>query len=196
MLASNAGHCLFAGIASPERARKVADLLTSKRFHSGWGVRTVAVGEARYNPMSYHNGSIWPHDNALIALGLARYGHKKGALSIFEGIFDSAIYDDLRRLPELFCGFERRRRQGPTSYPVACSPQAWAAATPFALVAAALGCVIDPDASTLQFNRPVLPKFLDDLTIRNIAIGDARVDGDVTTAVLRRDGDVVVTITK
>ena len=203
VLASNAGHCLFAGIVSPERAKRVAELLTGKRFHSGWGVRTVAVGEARYNPMSYHNGSIWPHDNGLIALGLARYGYKKGALSIFEGIFDSAVYDDLRRLPELFCGFERRRRQGPTSYPVACSPQAWAAATPFALVAAAIGCVIDPDASTLQLNRPVLPKFLDDLTIRNIMIGEARVDlrlarvdGDVTTAVLRRDGDVVVMITK
>ena len=203
VLASNAGHCLFAGIASPERAAKVAGLLVGKRFHSGWGVRTVAVGEPRYNPMSYHNGSIWPHDNGLIALGLARYGHKKAALSIFEGIFDSALYDDLRRLPELFCGFERRRRQGPTSYPVACSPQAWAAATPFALVAAAIGCVIDPQDGTLTLDRPVLPKFLDDLTIRNIAIGDARVDlrltrveGDVTTAVLRRDGDVLVTITK
>lgn len=203
VLASNAGHCLFAGIVAPDRAKRVADLLTGKRFHSGWGVRTVAVGEARYNPMSYHNGSIWPHDNGLIALGLARYGHKKAALSIFEGIFDSALYDDLRRLPELFCGFERRRRQGPTAYPVACSPQAWAAATPFALVAAAIGCVIDPAASTLQLDRPVLPKFLNDLTIRNIAIGEARVDlrlarvdGDVTTAVLRRDGDVVVMITK
>ena len=103
----------------------------------------------------------------------------------------------------MFCGFERRRRQGPTSYPVACSPQAWAAATPFALVAAAIGCVIDPQVGALTLDRPVLPKFLDDLTIRNIAIGDARVDlrlarvdGDVTTAVLRRDGDVVVTITK
>ncbi len=203
VLASNAGHCLFAGIASPERAARVADLLTGKRFHSGWGVRTVAVGEPRYNPMSYHNGSIWPHDNGLIALGLARYGHKKAALTIFEGIFDSALYDDLRRLPELFCGFERRRRQGPTSYPVACSPQAWAAATPFALVAAAIGCVIDPQDGRLTLDRPVLPKFLDDLTIRNIVIGDARVDlrlarvdGDVTTAVLRRDGDVLVTITK
>lgn len=203
VLASNAGHCLFAGIASPERAARVAELLAGKRFHSGWGVRTVAVGEARYNPMSYHNGSIWPHDNALIALGLARYGHKKAAQSIFEGIFDSALYDDLRRLPELFCGFERRRRQGPTSYPVACSPQAWAAATPFAMVAASIGCHIDPEAKALQLTRPVLPKFLDDLTIRNITIGDSRVDlrlarveGDVTTAVLRRDGDVVVTITK
>ena len=202
-LASNAGHCLFTGIAAPERAKRVAELLTGKRFHSGWGVRTLAVGEARYNPMSYHNGSIWPHDNALIAMGLARYGHKKAALSIFEGIFDSALYDDLRRLPELFCGFERRRRQGPTSYPVACSPQAWAAATPFALVAAAIGCVIDPAAGKLTLDRPVLPKFLDDLTIRNIVIGEARVDlrlsrvdGDVTTAVLRREGDVVVTITK
>ena len=203
VLASNAGHCLFAGIASPAHAARVAELLAGKRFNSGWGVRTIAVGEARYNPMAYHNGSIWPHDNALIALGLARYGHKKATLAIFEGIFDSAIYDDLRRLPELFCGFERRRRQGPTSYPVACSPQAWAAATPFALVAAAIGCQIDPQSSALQLIRPVLPKFLDDLTIRNIAIGDARVDlrlarvdGDVTTAVLRRDGDVVVTITK
>ncbi len=203
VLTSNAGHCLFAGIASPDRAAHVAALLTGKRFHSGWGVRTVAVGEPRYNPMSYHNGSIWPHDNGLIALGLARYGHKKAALSVFEGIFDSALYDDLRRLPELFCGFERRRRQGPTSYPVACSPQAWAAATPFALVAAAIGCVIDPQDGALTLDHPVLPKFLDDLTIRNIAVGDARVDlrlarvdGDVTTAVLRRDGDVVVRITK
>ncbi len=203
VLASNAGHCLFAGIASPEHAARVAELLVGKRFNSGWGVRTVAVGEARYNPMAYHNGSIWPHDNALIALGMARYGHKKATLAVFEGIFDAAIYDDLRRLPELFCGFERRPRQGPTSYPVACSPQAWAAATPFALVAASIGCQIDPQSSALQLVRPVLPKFLDDLTIRNIAIGDsrvdlrlARVDGDVTTAVLRRDGDVVVTITK
>ena len=203
VLASNAGHCLFAGIASPERAARVAALLVGKRFNSGWGVRTVAVGEARYNPMAYHNGSIWPHDNALIALGLARYGHKNATLAIFDGIFASAIYDELRRLPELFCGFERRRRQGPTSYPVACSPQAWAAATPFALVAAAIGCQIDPQSSALQLDRPVLPNFLDDLIIRNITIGDsrvdlrlARVDGDVTTAVLQRDGDVVVTITK
>lgn len=203
VLASNAGHCLFSGIASPDHAGRVAELMVGKRFNSGWGVRTVAVGEARYNPMSYHNGSVWPHDNALVALGLARYGHKKATIAIFEGIFDSAIYDDLRRLPELFCGFERRRRQGPTSYPVACSPQAWAAATPFALVAAAIGCQIDPLSSALQLVRPVLPKFLDDLTIRNIVVGDAlvdlrlaRVDGDVTTAVLRRHGNVVVTITK
>lgn len=203
VLASNAGHCLFAGIASPAHAARIATLFAGKRFNSGWGVRTIAVGEARYNPMSYHNGSIWPHDNGLIALGLARYGHKKETLAIFEGIFDSAIYDDLRRLPELFCGFERRRRQGPTSYPVACSPQAWAAATPFALVAAAIGCQVDPQSSSLQLDHPVLPKFLDDLTIRDIAVGDARidlrlsrVDGDVTTAVLKRSGDVVVTITK
>ena len=203
VLASNAGHCLFAGIASPAHAARIATLFAGKQFNSGWGVRTIAVGEARYNPMSYHNGSVWPHDNGLIALGLARYGHKKETLAIFEGIFDSAIYDDLRRLPELFCGFERRRRQGPTAYPVACSPQAWAAATPFALVAAAIGCQVDPQSSALQLDHPVLPKFLDDLTIRDIAVGDARidlmlsrVDGDVTTAVLKRSGDVVVTITK
>jgi glycogen debranching enzyme len=102
-------------------------------------VRTIAAGEARYNPMSYHNGSVWPHDNALIAMGLARYGHKKEVLAIFQGLAEAAIYDEFRRLPELFCGFSRRRKRGPTSYPVACSPQAWAAAAPFALVAAATG---------------------------------------------------------
>ena len=108
VLSSNAGHALFAGIASPERAARLARLLTGRRFFSGWGVRTIAAGEARYNPMSYHNGSVWPHDNALIALGLARYGHKAEALKIFEGLIEAAIYDEFRRLPELFCGFSRR----------------------------------------------------------------------------------------
>src|SRR5580704_4757445 len=93
---------------------------------SGWGVRTVAKGEARYNPMSYHNGSIWPHDNSLIALGCALYGLKTHADRIFDANFAAASYMDMRRLPELFCGFRRRRAAAPTLYPVACSPQAWA----------------------------------------------------------------------
>ena len=114
------------------------------RFFSGWGIRTVARGEARYNPMSYHNGSIWPHDNALIALGLARYGLPSAVEQVFKGLFDAATYMDLRRLPELFCGFQRQRGRGPTLYPVACAPQAWASATPFSLLEASLGLEFDP----------------------------------------------------
>ena len=120
---SNAGHCLFTGIADRERARRVANVLLSQESFSGWGVRTVAAGEARYNPMSYHNGSIWPHDNALIAQGLAHYGLKEGVLRILTGLFEASTFLDLHRLPELFCGFERRPGEGPTLYPVACSPQ-------------------------------------------------------------------------
>ena len=203
VLSSNAGHCLFSGIASPERASMVADLLAGSRFFSGWGIRTIAAGEARYNPMSYHNGSVWPHDNALLALGFSRYGHKQGVRAVFEGIFESATYDEFRRLPELFCGFTRRRRRGPTSYPVACSPQAWAAASPFAFLAATIGLEIDHDEAELRLSRPTLPAFLDELTIRNIRFAGSTVDlrlaragEDVTTAVLERNGPARVTISK
>uniref|UniRef100_UPI00378369B7 amylo-alpha-1,6-glucosidase n=1 Tax=Methylocella sp. TaxID=1978226 RepID=UPI00378369B7 len=126
--ASNAGHALFAGVASPERAKTVARTLLGRSFFSGWGVRTVASSEARYNPISYHNGSIWPHDNALIALGFTRYALGREAAQVFSAIFDAGTHQDLRRLPELFCGFSRKPHRGPTAYPVACAPQAWAAA--------------------------------------------------------------------
>src|SRR5262249_31125702 len=125
---SNAGHCLFTGIAAPERAVRVARTLLGPESFSGWGVRTLATTEARYNPMSYHNGSIWPHDNALIALGLSRYGLEEEVLQIMNGLFDASLFLDLHRLPELFCGFVRRPGEGPTLYPVACAPQSWAAA--------------------------------------------------------------------
>ncbi len=141
---SNAGQVLFSGIARPDRASLVADGLINPRFFSGWGIRTVARGEARYNPMSYHNGSIWPHDNALIALGMARYGLKRPVAQITRGLFEAATYMDLRRLPELFCGFQRERRRGPTLYPVACAPQAWASAAVFSLIEALLGLEFRP----------------------------------------------------
>ncbi|HEV7659840.1 MAG TPA: glycogen debranching N-terminal domain-containing protein [Allosphingosinicella sp.] len=203
VLSSNAGHALFAGIASPERAARLARLLTGKSFFSGWGVRTIAAGQARYNPMSYHNGSVWPHDNALIAMGLARYGHKKEVLQIFQGLAEAAVYDEFRRLPELFCGFSRRRKRGPTSYPVACSPQAWAAAAPFALVAAATGLELDHASGGVRLVHPGLPAFLDDLTLRDVRLAGARLDlrlsrsgDDVTTAVTRREGKAGLTIVK
>src|SRR5688500_4215358 len=125
--ASNAGHCLFAGISSPDRADRVCRTLMSDASFAGWGVRTVAAGEARYNPMSYHNGSIWPHDNAVIAAGLARYGFTDAAARILNAMFDLSEAVDLHRLPELICGFDRRSDEHPTLYPVACAPQAWAA---------------------------------------------------------------------
>jgi glycogen debranching enzyme len=173
---SNAGQVLFSGIASPERAAAVAHDLLGPLSFSGWGIRTVAKGAARYNPMSYHNGSVWPHDNALIALGFARYGLKSAVTRVFQGLFDAATYMELRRLPELFCGFRRQRSRGPTLYPVACSPQAWASATPFTLLEASLGLEFDPAQGEIRLRNPRLPPFVDDVLLRNLQLGEARAD--------------------
>ena len=156
VVGSNAGHALLTGIAAPDRAERVADTLMRVASFSGWGVRTVARTAARYNPISYHNGSVWPHDNALIALGCARYGLKEPVLRILTGLFDAASHWDPRRLPELFCGFARRQA-APTLYPVACSPQAWASAAVFALIDASVGLRFNPAAGEIRFDRPVLP---------------------------------------
>jgi glycogen debranching enzyme len=199
--ASNAGQVLFSGICSPDRAAEVADGLMRPRFFSGWGVRTIARGEARYNPMSYHNGSIWPHDNALIALGLARYDLKQPVERIFQGLFDAAAYMDLRRLPELFCGFQRGRGRGPTLYPVACAPQAWASATPFTLIESSLGLEFDPQAGEIRLRNPRLPKFLDKVVVRNLRLGEASVDlavhrhdQEVSMELLRTSGKIQVSV--
>ncbi|HLZ33697.1 MAG TPA: amylo-alpha-1,6-glucosidase [Nitrospira sp.] len=201
--ASNAGHCLFGGIADHERGLRVARSLLTEEFFSGWGIRTVATLEQRYNPMSYHNGSVWPHDNALIAAGMAEYGYKAGVEKILAGLFDASLFLDLHRLPEVFCGFSRRRGESPTLYPTACSPQAWASAAPFLLLQSCLGLQIDGTSRRLSFIRPVLPPFLERVEIRNLSIGDARVDlilerhpQDVGIVVARRDGDVETVIVK
>jgi glycogen debranching enzyme len=173
---SNAGQVLFSGIADPARAALVAKGLLRPDFFSGWGIRTVARGEARFNPMSYHNGSIWPHDNALIALGLARYGFKQPLDTLFEGIFHAGTYMDHRRLPELFCGFQRQHGHGPTLYPVANSPQAWAAATPFAMLQACLGLEFDPFSNEITLSNPRLPSFLHEVTLHNLQLGSSHVD--------------------
>ena len=198
---SNAGQVLFTGIASREHATKVADGLLRPRFFSGWGIRTIANTEARYNPMSYHNGSIWPHDNALIALGLARYGCKDSLERVFQGLFDAATYMEMRRLPELFCGFQRGRGRGPTLYPVACSPQAWASATPFTLIEASLGLQFDPVACEIRLINPRLPAFFDTVTLRNLQLGESVVDlvarsnkGNVSVEVVRAEGPVRVAV--
>jgi glycogen debranching enzyme len=184
---SNAGHALFTGIAYPERAAQVIHTLMSASSFCGWGIRTIASTEARYNPMSYHNGSIWPHDNALIASGLARYGYRTEAARIFEGLFTASTYIDLRRLPELFCGLSRRRAQGPTFYPVACSPQAWAAAASISLLQSCLGLDFDPNALQISFDEPQLPAFLDEATLLHLLVGNGWAD-----VVTRRSGRHVV----
>jgi glycogen debranching enzyme len=198
---SNAGQLLFTGIVREDRARLVAADLMRPHFFTGWGIRTVARGEARYNPMSYHDGSIWPHDNALIAVGLARYGLKHSVEHVFQGLFDAATYMDLRRLPELFCGFQRERRRGPTLYPVACAPQAWASATPFTLLEAALGLEFDAARGEIRLRNPRLPAFLNEIVLRDLQLGPSSVDlrvrrhgEDVSLEVLRTRGRIQVSI--
>ncbi|SHG84223.1 amylo-alpha-1,6-glucosidase [Bradyrhizobium erythrophlei] len=198
---SNAGQLLFTGIVSANRARMVAADVMRPHFFTGWGIRTVAHGEARYNPMSYHNGSIWPHDNALIALGLARYGLKHSVAHLFRALFDAATYMDLRRLPELFCGFRREKRRGPTLYPVACAPQAWASATPFTLLEAALGLEFDAGRGEIRLRNPRLPAFLNEVVLRDLRLGPSSVDlrvsrhgDDVSLEVLRTRGQIQVSI--
>lgn len=201
VVSSNAGHALFSGIARPEYARRVAETLLSRASFSGWGVRTLAGTECRFNPMSYHNGSIWPHDNAIVAMGLARYGFKAEALRILTGLFDASITLDLHRLPELFCGFDRLSGQGPTLYPVACLPQAWASGTVFHLLQACLGLGLSEEKPQLRFHHPQLPDYVHRLEITNLCFGDAVIDlvlrrhlHDVGVNVERKEGDIEVAV--
>jgi glycogen debranching enzyme len=200
---SNAGQCLLTGIAHSEHASRIAQWLMEPESFSGWGVRTVAAGEARFNPMSYHNGSVWPHDNALIADGLARYGHKDAVCRILTGMFQASLFLDLNRLPELFCGFPRRTGEGPTLYPVACAPQAWSAASVFLLLRACLGLEIDGVKGELNFCYPVLPDYLRELHIHNLCVQDSSVDllllrhgNDVGINVVRKQGSLRVLMVK
>jgi len=200
---SNAGHSLFTGIAGTQRARRLAATLVDEASFSGWGVRTVATGEARFNPMSYHNGSIWPHDNALIAAGFARYGLKREAAKLFSGLFDASVFFDLHRLPELFCGFRRRAGESPTLYPVSCAPQAWASGAVFLLLQSCLGLHVCAEERKLVFSDPLLPEFLEWVHVRGLRIGQATIDlmldrheHDVGVNVLRREGEVRVVLSK
>jgi glycogen debranching enzyme len=198
---SNAGQLLFTGIAAEDRAAAIADQLLGPAFFTGWGIRTIASTEARFNPMSYHNGSVWPHDNALIGLGFARYRLHAHARRLLTGMYDISRYIDLRRLPELICGLRRAPGSGPTLYPVACVPQAWASAAPLALLQACLGLEFDCDADQICFQRPSLPTFLDDIVIRSLSVGGGQVDlllrryaSDVSVNVVRRVGRAEVTV--
>ena len=170
---SNAGQLLYTRLPTRERAAKVAEQLLSASFNDGWGIRTLAQGEVRFNPMSYHNGSVWPHDTALCAAGIAHYGNRHAAAQVLSQLFAAALHFDTR-LPELYCGFQRRSGEPPVGYPVACLPQAWSSGAIFMLLQACLGIDIDATNRTVRIDRPELPNEIERLAIHDLAIGEAR----------------------
>lgn len=198
---SNPGHGLYCGIVDEEKAVALAKRLLAPDMFSGWGVRTMSKSAVAYNPMSYHNGSVWPHDNALIAAGLKRYGFVRATNRVATALFDAAITADYMRLPELFCGFTRRTPNRPVSYPIACSPQAWAAGSPFLLLQAMLGISAQANRNLLTVNKPHLPTWLNTVEVRDLAVGTSRISllfqrqGEITAfSVLSREGGVRVVL--
>ncbi|MGH2675769.1 MAG: amylo-alpha-1,6-glucosidase, partial [Actinomycetota bacterium] len=198
-IVSNPGHGLYCGIVDPRRAEAVARRLFEPDMFSGWGIRTMSKEAAGYNPMSYHNGTVWPHDNALIAAGLKRYGFLDATNRIATAMFEAAQYAEYMRLPELFCGFTRRTPSPPVQYPVACSPQAWAAGAPFLLLQGMLGVSAVAHENVLTVNKPHLPPWLNEVEVRNLQVGNStlslvfRREGETTGfSLLSRDGDVRV----
>jgi glycogen debranching enzyme len=203
IVSSNAGHCLFGTVADPGKAQATMTRLLQEDMWCGWGVRTLSTQARRYNPMSYHNGSVWPHDNALIAAGCARYGAAHHAAQILTALYDASQTLDGYRMPELFCGFPRQLHQHPVPYPVACKPQAWAAASMFLLLQAILNVTIDAWDHCVTVNRAHLPPWLNRLEVRGLSIGPARLDLSISRGrrsaaveVLEKQGDVEVIVRK
>jgi len=186
-ITSNPGHLLWSGVPTPDQARRMADVLLGDEMFSGWGIRTLARNQPIYNPLSYHNGTIWPHDNSLVALGLARYGLRRQAALILDSLFDAALHFRYLRLPELFCGIWRGETDAPVAYPVSCSPQAWAAGALFPMIQGILG--IEPDARErmLRLVQPQLPQRLRFLDLLDMAVGGSRI-----TLQFNRHGDRIM----
>lgn len=179
VIASNPGHCLGSGILTDDHARKVARRLIGEDMFSGWGIRTLSSHETAFNPMSYHNGSVWPHDNAMIARGFARLGETEWVEQTLSGLFHAARHMFYKRLPELFCGFERSQgREGdpPVRYPVACIPQAWAAASMYSLIQSMLNFTPNAAKKTLSICSPKLPSWINVLHVNNLRVGEACID--------------------
>jgi glycogen debranching enzyme len=172
---SNAGHLLWSRVPTPAQAASLTRRLLGPELFSGWGIRTLAVGHGVYNPMSYHNGSVWPHDNALVICGMSLYGLAREALPVVRGLHEAALGSQFQRLPELFCGMDRQRGVRLVRYPVSCSPQAWASAAFFLILQSMLGLFPEAPARLLHIRNPVLPDFLDELTVGGLTVGDARV---------------------
>ncbi len=200
-IGSNAGQCLWTGIVAPDRARAVVDRLMSPAMSSGWGIRTYAHGQPGYNPIGYHTGSVWPHDCSLIAEGMKRYGFDAEADRLAGRVLQAAQHFPENRLPELFCGFDRDQASSPVPYPVACSPQAWAAGSPFQFLTSMLGLRAHADRRELELHHPHLPDWLGKVTLSNLRVGGGSVDllfhrwrGTTSAEVLRKVGDLDVTI--
>jgi len=203
VMASNAAHCLAAGLLDRSQGEALADRLMRDDMFTGWGVRTLGATERRYNPMSYHNGSVWPHDNALAAVGLGRIRGRRGVLRILDGLVQAASQLNTGSLPELFCGFPRDERLGPVPYPIACHPQAWAAASVFPIVQAMLGIEVRGFDRKVVIQWPVMPEWLDWLKIENLRVADAAVSiiarrdrSETAIEVLDKRGNVTVEVLK
>ncbi|OQP66185.1 amylo-alpha-1,6-glucosidase [Niastella populi] len=192
VVSSNVGHLLYSGIVTPERAMKTAHVLMRDDMFTGWGIRTLSSKEARYNPMSYHNGSVWPHDTAIGAYGLARYGLMQPALRIMQGLFDASLFIEQQRLPELFCGFASRRGESPTAYPVACSPQAWSVAAVFLLLQACLRITFDAHNKKLELYKPMLPDYIKHIRISNLRFANEVFELDF----IRHEHDLGIQVVK
>lgn len=200
VVSSNAGQCLWSGILPDDKARQIIQRMMKKDMLSGWGIRTLSTEAAQYNPLSYHNGSVWPHDTAMIGAGIALYGGKEEAGQLLKALFDASLHFEQQRLPELYCGFERRQGYGPTRYPVSCSPQAWATGAPHMLLTALLGMHPNAEAQHLTLHQPTLPGWLNKLEINDLYIGNLRIhlvfenkDG-YTQVTLGRDNEVDVRV--
>ena len=203
VVSSNPGHALWTGIADHDKAQRTIDRLMAKDMFSGWGVRTLSEKERAYNPIGYHLGTVWPHDNSILAAGFRRYRRDQEALRIFHGLFDAAFHFHGHLLPEVFCGFSRQDYEIPVSYPVACHPQAWAAGTLPFLLTTLLGLEPDGFSKRLRIIRPLLPQGLDRLDMRGLQVNRASVDlvferskTGVHVAVTRLDGELEVEVTE
>jgi glycogen debranching enzyme len=188
VISSNPGHLLWTGLPDEAHAELVARRLMAPDMFSGWGLRTLASGERLYNPMSYHNGSVWPHDTAIAVAGLRRYRLNTPAIALSTALFEAALQFETMRMPELFCGFQRVPGYGPTRYPVACSPQAWAAGVVFHLISSLLGLAPSAAANQITLNRPLLPSWLTWVELRDLRIGKSRLSVRVSQG---RDGAAV-----
>jgi glycogen debranching enzyme len=187
---TNAGHLLWSGVPTPEQVGRMAEHFLGREMFCGWGLRTLSAAHRVYNPMSYHNGSVWPHDNAIVALGLARTGHTRAVLPIFTGLYDVSTTFNNHRLPELFCGIQREKGRGPVHYPVSCIPQAWASGALFMLLQAVTGLRADAPAGKLHVHDPQLPPFLRELTVAALQVGQSK----VTLQFVRREEGTVVNV--
>ena len=201
VISSNPGHCLWTGIVDTRYARQVVDRLFKDDMFTEWGIRTLASGERRYNPLGYHNGTVWPHDNSIIAMGLRKYGFVNALTVLFTGMYEAASVFSNYRLPECFGGFPRSKYSVPVKYPVACKPQAWSSGSMPMMFTACLGITPDAPGNRMVLDRPHLPSWLDRVQFNNVRVGDTvtdlefrRIENETLVNVSKKRGNVNISI--